>query len=262
MSGLKPLDWPHIEVEVRASEDQLRAMIERVTSNFEHMGQTEPYWSVLSADRYRVKNIGKNEKEFYRSGKEPVEMFEATAARCGVSLSRKMTCFELGCGLGRSTIWLADIFGRVIGGDVSRPHLTHAADTAQRLGKKNVSFFEVDGPEAIARLPEVDAFFSIIVLQHNPPPIIVRILHATLSKLKPGGVAYFQVPTYRPGYRFKIAEYLSSENQLGVPEMHVVPQPVLHALFQERGCHVLEVREDSAAGDGAIVSNRFLVGKT
>jgi 2-polyprenyl-3-methyl-5-hydroxy-6-metoxy-1,4-benzoquinol methylase len=261
MPGLKPLDWPPIDVEVHASEDQLRAMIQRVTKNFEHMGETEPYWSVLSAEQYRVDRIKENEGEFYESGREPVGMFEATATRCGVTLSREMTCLELGCGLGRSTIWLADIFGSVIGADVSRPHLRHAGQTARRLGKRNISFCRVDEPEAISRLPEFDVFFSIIVLQHNPPPIIYRILHNVLSKLKPNGSAYFQVPTYRQSYSFHIAEYLSSENRLGTPEMHVIPQPALYTLFEDLGCHLLEVREDSAAGEGAIVSNRFFVRK-
>ena len=69
------------------------------------------------------------------------------------------------------------------------------------------------------------------------------------------------MPTYRQGYHFRIAEYLGSENQLGTPEMHVLPQPDLYALFHELGCGLLEVREDSASGEGAIVSNRFLVRK-
>jgi len=261
MPELKPLDWPPIEVEVRASEDQLAAMIQRIAKNFEHMGETEPYWSVLSAEQYRVEHIKENEAEFYGSGREPVSMFEATAARCGVTLGRTMTCFELGCGLGRSTIWLADIFGRVIGADISRPHLRHAEQTARRLGKRNIGFLRVDEPDAIARAPEFDVFFSIIVLQHNPPPIIYKILHTALSKLRPGGIAYFQVPTYRQGYQFRIAEYLGSKNQLGTPEMHVLPQPDLYALFEEVGCRPLEVREDSASGEGAIVSNRFLLRK-
>jgi len=261
MPELKPLDWPPIEVEVRASDDQLAAMIQRIAQNFEHMGETEPYWSVLSADRYRVEHIKETEGEFYQSGREPVSLLASTAARCGVELSRKMTCFELGCGLGRSTIWLADVFGQVIGADISRPHLRHAEQTARRLGKRNISFLHVDKPDAITRAPEFDVYFSIIVLQHNPPPIIYKILHTALSKLRLGGLAYFQVPTYRQGYHFRIAEYLGSENQLGTPEMHVLPQPDLYALFHELGCGLLEVREDSASGEGAIVSNRFLVRK-
>src|SRR5271169_236009 len=49
---------------------------------------------------------------------------------------------------------------------------------------------------SLARLTNVDLFFSIIVLQHNPPPVILGILDAAFAGLRPGGLAFFQVPTY------------------------------------------------------------------
>jgi hypothetical protein len=32
-------------------------------------------------------------------------------------------------------------------------------------------------------------------------------------------------------------------------EMHVLPQPLLHAMFAEAGCLAIEIREDGATGD-------------
>jgi len=46
------------------------------------------------------------------------------------------------------------------------------------------------------------------VLQHNPPPLIAMILARLLAGLAPGGVAYFQVPVWLPGYRFRVADLL------------------------------------------------------
>jgi hypothetical protein len=42
--------------------------------------------------------------------------------------------------------------------------------------------------------------FSVITLQHNPPPIMAWLLSQLLGCLNPGGVAYLQIPSYRSGY--------------------------------------------------------------
>jgi SAM-dependent methyltransferase len=261
MPKLAPLDWPPIEVEVAATDQQLRAMLDRVKRNFEFMGEREPHWSVITDERYLAESIEGSEEEFFASGKQPVTELSMAAARCDLRLGPGMTCFELGCGVGRSTIWLADIFEHVIGADVSAPHLRLAAAATQRFAKPNASFVHIDRPGLIDNLPSFDVFFSIIVLQHNPPPIIFRYLTKILRKLNPGGYAYFQVPTYRFGYQFNIARYLASEVLLGMPEMHVLPQPHLHRLFDAAGCLSVEVREDGATGDDQHISQRFLLVK-
>ena len=78
--------------------------------------------------------------------------------------------------------------------------------------------------------------------------------------LKLGGIAYFQVPTYRLGYSFDVQKYLATPLRLGVPDMHVIPQPELHTLIENSGCRILEMREDSAAG-GDHISSRLFVRK-
>jgi SAM-dependent methyltransferase len=255
---LKPLTWPPIRVDTIVSQAQFREMVQRVEANFRHMGETEPHWSVLSTEKYLAANIGTTEQEFFESGKAPVEQLRATATRCGVDLSTLECCLELGCGLGRSTIWLAEVFRTVVGADISAPHLRMAADIAARFGRTNISFLNVSDLARLATAPAYDAFFSLIVLQHNPPPIIHALLSTILGRLRPGGIANFQVPTYRLGYEFDAAKYLATPLRLGVPEMHVIPQPDLHALIEAAGCRVLEMREDGAAGGDHISSRLFL----
>jgi SAM-dependent methyltransferase len=109
-------------------------------------------------------------------------------------------------------------------------------------------------------MPRFDVFFSLIVLQHNPPPLIAFLLRTLLNKLEPGGLAYFQVPTYRFGYRFDPDAYIASELKLGVPEMHVLPQHVVLRIADEAGCRPLEVREDPS-GSYDLISQRFLLHK-
>jgi len=258
----RPLTWPPIRVDTDVSDDQLAQMIERVERNFQHMGETEPYWSVITADRFRVANIQTSEAEFFNSGQGVVNDFILAAERSGLALADCPTCFELGCGLGRSTIWLAEHFEHVIGTDISRSHLEIAAQALERFGKKDkVELLHIASISQIAELPDFDAFFSIIVLQHNPPPLIKFLLRVIFSKLRPGGLAYFQVPTYALGYSFDVNEYLVTEVKLGSPEMHVLPQSQLFKLVAECGCELLEIREDGAPGGAQFISNRLLVQK-
>lgn len=257
---LMPLTWPPARVDVTVDLATLQAMIQRVEANFRHMGETDPHWSVLTDERFRAANIANTEAEFYESGREPVDELIITLERCGINPRRFRTCFELGCGLGRSTIWLAERFPVVIGSDISAPHLAIAAEAARRRKCKNVQFQRFDRVNSIADGEPFDLFFSIIVLQHNPPPVIRAILAMVFNRLPSGGVAYFQVPTYRFGYSFDANAYLASKLRIGEAEMHALPQPELHELIAASGCRIVEIREDGAAS-GFNVSNRVLVRK-
>ncbi len=74
-------------------------------------------------------------------------------------------------------------------------------------------------------------------------------------------MAFFQVPTYKAGYRFCIDDYLDLTNVTDM-EMHYFPQAALLDLVAEQGCRVLEIREDDAIGLSiTAVSNTLLVQK-
>ena len=258
--GVKTLRWPAEMVEVDVPPTVLERMIARIEGEFLALGRTEPHWSVLTADRYRSENIHEHEEEFYASGAEPVDDLLTAADRCTVDLTRLQSCFELGCGLGRSTIWLARKFGQVIGGDISAAHLEHARRSAARFGLQNITFTHLNQVQCYQALPNFDAFFSMIVLQHNPPPLMAHILESILHQLAPGGIAYFQIPTYLANYSFAADTYLDSATPVGNVEVHCIPQTALFAIIERTGCRILEIREDSALGANAI-SNRLLLRK-
>ncbi len=105
-----------------------------------------------------------------------------------------------------------------------------------------------------------DLWFSHIVLQHNPPPVIASILRRMFSMLAPRGITIFQVPTYSPGYRFNVEEYLAKPRQKNI-EVHCLPQEIVFKLASDAGCTPLEVREDLAMGYPWI-SNVFVFRKS
>jgi SAM-dependent methyltransferase len=259
-AGTKSLVWPAGKIDVDVAPDVLDRMVKRIEAEFLDLGAREPHWSVLTEDRFKSENIKKNEDDFFGSGKFPVDDLRLAAARSNLDLSRYQSCFELGCGLGRSTMWLARQFRQVIGADISTVHLNHARDAAGRFDLKNISFMHLNAIRRYQELPPFDVFFSIIVLQHNPPPLMAFILQTILTRLAPGGIAYFQIPTYIVNYTFTALPYLDSEHPPGEVEVHCLPQAALFDIIDATGCRISEIREDGAVGALAI-SNRLLIQK-
>ncbi len=92
--------------------------------------------------------------------------------RGAVRFPSRGTCLELGCGVGRLTLGLSRSFEHVIGLDVSASHLDLAEEVLRKEGRTNIELRRVNTLEAFQQLPEIDRFFSLIVLQHNPPPVM------------------------------------------------------------------------------------------
>jgi 2-polyprenyl-3-methyl-5-hydroxy-6-metoxy-1,4-benzoquinol methylase len=259
---LRPLLWPPSDIDVDVSPDHLTTMMHRVERTWERLGNNEPFWSVLTHDEFRATNVNKSKDAFYESGKIGVELFTAALGRAKIAnLSAYPTCLEYGCGVGRLTVWLTQLFDKVIACDISEPHLNAAQTAIDQQHISNVDLIHTNSVDALSHLPEFDVFFSLIVLQHNPPPVATHILERILEKLNSGGLAYFQIPTYRLGYNFDADRYISSKEDSLEMEMHFVPQQALFALFQRRSCVVLEVREDDWTGNPQCVSNTFLLRK-
>lgn len=257
----KPLNWPQIEIEVDVSAETLAAMLRHVEGNWAILGEKEPHWSVLSAERFKAASIADNIDEFYESGKRAVSLFVRAAERSNVGVRNLRRCLELGCGVGRLSIWLARMFPELIATDISPSHLRLASEAMQWNGLTNVDLRLINAISKIELLPQFDCFISLIVLQHNPPPVIAFLLRTILGKLAPGGLAYFQVPTYRRDAAFNSARYLAGASVTGTIEMHVIPQAFLWPLIDEADCRLLEVREDDWAGPGDVISNSILLRK-
>jgi SAM-dependent methyltransferase len=251
-----------MRIQLDTTDSERQALLRHIQSSWEHMGATEPHWSVLTAEQYKQKNIADNEDAFYQTGKPNVETLWRSLQRNGIDPASLKTCLEYGCGLGRVTRWLAERFDKVYGYDISRAHLEGAGDYLSRKGFLNVTLRHIGSPADVAQLEPVDLVYSVIVLQHNPPPIIAMIVRGLLTALRPGGVAYFQVPTYQRGYYFSSANYLSEHcGQQGM-EMHVLPQAEVFDIAAKTDAQVLEVFEDSWTGiiDGGR-SNTFILRK-
>lgn len=238
---------PPIEVETEATPQALAEMLGRIAVYWGMIGTQAPHWSVLTQARYLPAEIERHKDEFYESGEADAALVRNALGLHGIPLDGIRRVVEFGCGVGRVTFALARAFPEVIGCDVSAAHLKVAVAEAKARKPGRIAFYQ----STIARpLPDqpCDLWFSRIVLQHNPPPVIAWLLREAFARLAPGGVAIFQVPTYSVGYRFTVADYLKPQRNLTM-EMHVLPQKTVFALAQQAGLEMLEVREDPVVGD-------------
>lgn len=249
---------PQVDVFVPPEQqERLLAHVEEVWRGF---GETQPHWSVLTNQMFKPDRLEENRAYFYATGENSARLFQEAVERAGVDFRKLRSCLELGCGVGRVTVWLAELFDRVAGADISAPHMELAAQAVRERGRENVTFHRVASRAEIARLPEADAFFSVISLQHSPPPVMAVILEACLSRLRPGGVGHFQIPVAIVGYRFRVDEYLAGQAQLKEMEHHCLPQPALFRVIERAGCRVLDMQDDTHSRVGKL-SNTVTVQK-
>jgi trans-aconitate methyltransferase len=256
------LQWnlPRSRVDLEVTEDQLKGIAAKIGEAWTHLGNIKPHFSVLTDKKFSPEHLQDNINEFWASGESEYRNIQAVLARNGVEEVSRRTAVEYGCGVGRVTMALAGRFKEVHAYDVSPGHLKLASERAQQLSLVNVQFHQCKDALGDSLAP-CDFFYSRIVLQHNPPPVIHRILQRALAALTSGGLAVFQVPTFQTNYSFDVARWLATPHVLDM-QMHCLPQQVIFALAANAGCEVLEVMSDASTGDVVhFVSNVFVLRK-
>ncbi len=257
-----PLILPKIPVETNVPNDLIEKMYERIHQEWESLGRNEPFWSVVTQPQYLEAEFEAHRDQFYGSGNYICQVFLASLRRNGINPADLQTCLDVGCGVGRVSAYLAGAFVNVIASDISALHLQLAKQYFESREINNITLQHWQTVDQMEQLPMVDAIFSVITLQHNPPPVMAWMLKKLLGKLRSGGVAFIQIPTYRNGYIFEVERYLNSTppNTL---EMHFLPQNAVFKIVAEANCMCLEIREDGMAGDeDKMLSNSFLIQKT
>lgn len=251
---------PQITVDFSVSDVQLQEIFSHIQSSWTSLGLNDPYYSVLTREKFWKKLMSKKKiDEFYESGRQEVDRFFSTLSRNNIDYSAYSKCLDYGCGAGRISRWLSEKFETIHAYDVSENYLEMAKKYLNSKDISNVKFQQVTSVDDLENFPKVDVIYSVIVLQHNPPPIIHRIIVQFMNALNSSGIAFFQLPTYHEGYRFVLSEYLDKESPHEEIEMHVLPQHAVFEIVRNGNGRVLEVVEDFSTAWG--LSNTFLVQK-
>ncbi len=105
---------------------------------------------------------------------------------------------ELGCGNGRQTRYLSDIFKEVIAVDFSPTMIKQCQNRCQN---KNIKYITNNGLD-IKVVPNnsVDAVYTFIVLQHCTQNVVKGYIKEVNRVLKKDGIFVFQLPIYDKHY--------------------------------------------------------------
>jgi SAM-dependent methyltransferase len=135
------------------------------------------------------------DQEFFASGERTVsdEILTDLGNICQGKAQSDMRVLEIGCGAGRVTRALANVFGEVHGVDVSGEMVRQAK---LALGDRPNAFVYQNNGKDLSIVPplEFDFAFSSIVFQHIPSrDIIENYVREVQRLLRPGGLFKFQV---------------------------------------------------------------------
>lgn len=244
-----------LRIELSGDPPAMQWLLQRVKAQWEHLGACEPYWSVLTHDQFKLDRLDEAHlRDFYHTGLKPVRQLERLLDTFEIVLPDK-TALDFGCGVGRVSLHLLERGYRTTGIDISPGNLAIAEQRCREYGSR-FQPRRLSDPDDIDRLEPVSLMLSVLTLQHNPPPIQRQLLAKLLARLKPGGVAFFQLPTHRPGYRFEVARFIA-EPDPAVMDMHCLPMSAVLETLREQGLSVLDVQRDNWAG-ADFHSHKFL----
>ena len=147
--------------------------------------------------RFYVDNSRKawSDEEFFASGRDSVEIFLLNDTE-NVYQGRdpkSMRILEIGCGAGRVTRPLADVFGEVHAVDISAEMVAQARQALAAYPHAHI--YQNNGCDLSVLPPlEFDFAFSMIVFQHIPSyEVIENYVREVYRLLRPGGLFKFQV---------------------------------------------------------------------
>lgn len=243
------------DIEIECSPQDLDAMLEETAKTWSRFGEETPHWSVLTHEKYAPGNIEANIEAFYQTGVHGLDRVLNALRRAGLKSEGFEQALDFGCGVGRLSMPLAKLAERVTSMDISSGHLKLAQERAETTGVENIDFVHLRDLRDLDGISGYDFILSLIVLQHNPPPIMAYAFSRLLRALRPGGVAIIQMPTLL-AERFSVKEYLA--HKTGQMEMHALPQAAIFEIIERENCRTIEAAEDGSIGNIGL-SHRFTI---
>lgn len=146
--------------------------------------------------RYYVQTAQENwsDEEFFASGEQTVreQILNDMINICQGKPPKEMRVLEIGCGAGRVTRALANVFGEVHAVDVSGEMIAMARQALRQ--HPNAHVYQNNGMDLSPVPGQFDFAFSTIVFQHIPSrEVIENYVREVNRLLRPGALFKFQV---------------------------------------------------------------------
>jgi SAM-dependent methyltransferase len=164
--------------------------IRLVRNTWERLARLDPYWAIINRPDWRRNRAELD--EFFAGGRALIARQLAQVATAGQEL-RWERAMDFGCGVGRLSVALAAKFREVVGVDISAEMIALAR--RHHSGVNNLTFVRNTRADLQAfPADDFDLVYSLITLQHVPPPLIRSYLCEFVRICRPGGILLFQLP--------------------------------------------------------------------
>lgn len=222
----------------------------RLRETWTRLGETDPYWAVLSDPAMRGGGWEDHLDAFIASGED--EVVALTSRLAGLGLDAGAPALDFGCGVGRVTRALAERIGEAHGVDIALPMIARA-----RAREDAGCTYHHNAAADLDLFPD-DRFglvYSRLVFQHMPPELGEAFLGELLRVAQPGAPVVVQIPSARRGYRRLTAPVLQGARRLtgragrtdGI-EMHGIAKRRVLRIARAAGAGVADVAPDDSAG--------------
>jgi SAM-dependent methyltransferase len=158
-----------------------------------YWGEVDPLFGVCSLQgKSRTNRDPWNEDDFYAQAKEEFATNLKHWRQYGMVTE---SCVEIGCGAGRMTRCLQDVFGKVHACDVAAGMLAFAKkNTDPRI----VTTYQTNGTSLPLPDGSVTAAYSTIVFQHfDDPSVGIAYFHELYRVMKPGSTFLINLPWHQ-----------------------------------------------------------------
>ncbi|MGA7800343.1 MAG: class I SAM-dependent methyltransferase [Gammaproteobacteria bacterium] len=168
-------------------------------SEWEKYGQDDPYFGVISYDKFRQSSLtDENKEEFFRSGSVYIDdVLKKIRLHIAPAFTIKQA-LDFGCGVGRLVIPLSDVSETVTGVDVSDSMLNEARKNCDARSIRNVVLVKSDDRLSLLK-DKYDFIHSFIVFQHIPVKRGEHLFESLIARLEDEGVGVIHF-TYARNY--------------------------------------------------------------
>jgi SAM-dependent methyltransferase len=243
------------------SDEVLQLLFEKTASYWRTLASEpeEIYWSVITRPEFKKMLSDEDKLRFLMTGQHDVKLLRLVCTQLGVELASCNSYLEYGCGVGRTVFNLPPSIREIHCVDFSHAHLEEAKKNLRSRSSTSVYHYHlIDQFKDIKNLPGGHSFIhSVIVLQHNTPPIIEATISVLLSLLAPKGVAVLHLPIARGRYTFDPKVYLHSASAGQDLEMHILPKANLYDLALRAKCSL--VYSFCGGGCGGDIYSEYIV---
>jgi SAM-dependent methyltransferase len=172
---------------------RLLGLVDSPDESWRKFGKEDPYFGVLTAERFRKKNLDEAAlSDFFASGEGHVAHILDIAHRFVAADLPMDSAVDFGCGVGRLVIPLARRYRHATGIDISEDYIAEAMRNCGKQGITNADFRE-SVEQLVAEGRRFDLAHSCIVFNHIPWARGRKIIGGLYGLLNPGGVMAIQV---------------------------------------------------------------------